>query len=203
MATVARMNATSRLRPEARVRIPQHVVHRHFPAQTVVLNLETGRYHGLNPTAGRMLDALEQEQTRRRGGARIVADHYRSRARTSSATCASCARSLLERGLVELADAARAGDGALRVILELAAVTRTFAGATRAGAGRSRARARRAAGPHRAQRLGQVDAAAVHRRHGCAEQRHDHVSRAHRRERAPPASASEPRSLRSARSTCG
>ena len=103
MATVARMNATSRLRPEARVRIPQQVVHRHFPAQTVVLNLETGRYHGLNPTAGRMLDALGEGQTLA-AAARIVADHYREpRADVERDLCELCAQ-LLERGLVELAD---------------------------------------------------------------------------------------------------
>ena len=103
MATVARMNATSRLRPEARVRIPKHVVHRHFPAQTVVLNLETGRYHGLNPTAGRMLDALSEAQTVA-AAARIVADHYHQpRADVERDLCELCA-DLLSRGLVELAE---------------------------------------------------------------------------------------------------
>ena len=95
MATVARMIDASRLRPEARVRIPQHVVHRHFPAQTVVLNLQTGRYHGLNPTAGRMLDALGQAQTVA-AAARIVADHYRQpRADVERDLCELCARAAL------------------------------------------------------------------------------------------------------------
>lgn len=44
---------------DALVRIPNHVVYRSFVHETVVLNLETGRYHGLNPTAGQMLSALE------------------------------------------------------------------------------------------------------------------------------------------------
>ncbi len=48
---------------EARARLPQHVVHRSFVSETVVLNLRTGRYHGLNPTAGRMLEALEAAST--------------------------------------------------------------------------------------------------------------------------------------------
>jgi hypothetical protein len=43
-----------------RVRQPQHVVHREFPSETVVLNLETGRYHGLNTTGGRMLEELNR-----------------------------------------------------------------------------------------------------------------------------------------------
>jgi hypothetical protein len=44
----------------ATVRVPQHVVYREFVAETVVLNLNTGVYHGLNPTAGRMLKLLDE-----------------------------------------------------------------------------------------------------------------------------------------------
>ena len=103
MAAVARMNAPPRVRPEARVRIPQHVVHRHFPAQTVVLNLHTGRYHGLNPTGGRMLDALGEAPTVA-AAARIVADRYlQPQADVECDLCELCAQ-LLARGLVELID---------------------------------------------------------------------------------------------------
>lgn len=42
----------------ARVRVPNNVVYRGFAHETVVLNLDTGLYHGLNPTGGRMLDTL-------------------------------------------------------------------------------------------------------------------------------------------------
>ena len=99
------MTPAPRLRPEARVRIPRHVVHRHFPAQTVVLNLETGRYHGLNPTAGRMLDALGEGQTVA-AAARAVSEHYRRpRADVERDLGELCAQ-LLARGLVEIADAA-------------------------------------------------------------------------------------------------
>jgi hypothetical protein len=97
------MTELPRVRPEARVRIPQHVVHRHFPAQTVVLNLTTGHYHGLNPTGGRMLDALGQAPTVA-AAARIVADRYRQpRADVEGDLCQLCAQ-LLARGLVELID---------------------------------------------------------------------------------------------------
>ena len=48
---------------ETHVRLPQHVVHRSFVAETVVLNLRTGKYHGLNPTAGKMLEALDAAPT--------------------------------------------------------------------------------------------------------------------------------------------
>ncbi|HKP21801.1 MAG TPA: PqqD family protein [Thermoleophilaceae bacterium] len=43
------------------VRIPDHVVFRGFVSETVVLNLHTGQYHGLNPVAGRMLEVLGED----------------------------------------------------------------------------------------------------------------------------------------------
>jgi Coenzyme PQQ synthesis protein D (PqqD) len=42
------------------VRIPQHVVYRSLASETVVLNVQTGIYYGLNQTAGRMLEVLER-----------------------------------------------------------------------------------------------------------------------------------------------
>jgi hypothetical protein len=42
-----------------RIRIPQHVVYRSLVSETVMLNVLTGMYYGLNQTAGRMLDVLE------------------------------------------------------------------------------------------------------------------------------------------------
>lgn len=41
-----------------RVRVPEHVAYREFPDETVVLNLQTGMYHGLNRTAALMLEKL-------------------------------------------------------------------------------------------------------------------------------------------------
>lgn len=51
-------NATAPLL-DAAVRIPDHVVFRSFVQETIVLNLETATYHGLNATAGAMFSALE------------------------------------------------------------------------------------------------------------------------------------------------
>jgi hypothetical protein len=42
------------------VLVPDHVVYREFDEQTVALNLQTGRYHGLNATAGAMVAALRE-----------------------------------------------------------------------------------------------------------------------------------------------
>jgi hypothetical protein len=101
------LSAPAQVRPESRVRVPQHVVHREFPAQTVVLNQHTGRYHGLNATAGRMLTALE-EAPNVAIAARIVAERYcMPRADVERDMCEFCAE-LLERGLLELAQASTA-----------------------------------------------------------------------------------------------
>jgi Coenzyme PQQ synthesis protein D (PqqD) len=44
----------------ARIRVPKHVVARAFDTETIVLNLKTGEYHGLNQTAARMFELLRQ-----------------------------------------------------------------------------------------------------------------------------------------------
>jgi hypothetical protein len=50
----------ARITVDTRIVIPQHVVFRSFVSETVVLNLHTGKYHGLNQTGGRMLELLQQ-----------------------------------------------------------------------------------------------------------------------------------------------
>ena len=58
------------------IRLPQHVVFRPFPAETVVLNLETGKYHSLNPVGGRMLEVLDQAKSFEKG-LRLLQAEYR------------------------------------------------------------------------------------------------------------------------------
>ncbi|HEY2054837.1 MAG TPA: PqqD family protein [Solirubrobacterales bacterium] len=62
---------------EGQVVVPQHVVHRRFPTETVVLNLRTGKYHGLNPTAGLMLEELAGSGSIAATAARVAAEHGR------------------------------------------------------------------------------------------------------------------------------
>jgi Coenzyme PQQ synthesis protein D (PqqD) len=87
----------------ARARLPQHVVHRSFVAETVVLNLRTGKYHGLNPTAGRMLEALEAAPS---VGAAVpeLAGEYGLEQEQIQSDLLVLTRGLLERGLIETAD---------------------------------------------------------------------------------------------------
>jgi hypothetical protein len=89
---------------DARVRLPQHVVHRSFVAETVVLNLRTGKYHGLNPTAGKMLEALEAAP---RVGATVpeLAGEYGVESVKVEGDLLVLCQGLLERGLIEIVDA--------------------------------------------------------------------------------------------------
>ena len=54
---------------------PEHVVYRSFVNETVLLNLETGRYFGVNPTGGAMLEQLVAGGTVRAAAERL-AEHY-------------------------------------------------------------------------------------------------------------------------------
>lgn len=80
------------VRRSSRVSIPTHVVYREFPRHTVVLNLRTGRYHGLHPLSGRMLAALESGRTVA-AAARTVAELYgESRQKLERDLCELCGR---------------------------------------------------------------------------------------------------------------
>lgn len=87
----------------ARARLPQHVVHRSFVAETVVLNLRTGKYHGLNPTAGKMLEVLEETPTVGDSVPELAGEYGVEQAQIESDLITLC-RGLLERGLIEIAD---------------------------------------------------------------------------------------------------
>jgi hypothetical protein len=86
------------------VRLPQHVVHRSFVAETVVLNLRTGKYHGLNPTAGKMLEALAAAPTVGASVPELVREYGVDPAKVEGDLLALC-QGLLQRGLIEIVDA--------------------------------------------------------------------------------------------------
>jgi hypothetical protein len=86
---------------DAVVRVPQHVVYRDFPTETVVLNLQSEQYHGLNPTAGNMLAALDRAGSVR-GAAVAVAEHFgKEPSDVESDICRLCDL-LMERGVIEV-----------------------------------------------------------------------------------------------------
>lgn len=83
------------------VRLPEHAVYRAFAAETVVLNLDTGQYYGLNPTAGRMLEVLVEAGRFATAVDRLSADFGRPRDEIERDLCALCA-GLKERGLISV-----------------------------------------------------------------------------------------------------
>jgi len=86
---------------KTRVKLPQHVVYRSFPSETVVLNLNTGKYHGLNATAGAMLEALERAPRVCDAAAAVASDYEQPHADVERDMCELC-QLLLDRGLVEI-----------------------------------------------------------------------------------------------------
>jgi hypothetical protein len=84
-----------------RVVVPQHVVHRSFPSETVVLNLQTGRYHGLNPTAGQMLAAMERTGSVEAASAAVARDNELE-VESVEADLRQLCTVLVERELIEL-----------------------------------------------------------------------------------------------------
>jgi Coenzyme PQQ synthesis protein D (PqqD) len=87
----------------ARARVPEHVVYRQFPVETVMLNLETGRYHGLNPTAGAMLTELESSESVAEALVRLAA-HYDVPSETLERDLCELCLDLRARGLIELTE---------------------------------------------------------------------------------------------------
>ena len=95
--------ASRRPARELRLRVPSHVVHRTFPGQTVVLNLETGQYHALNETGGTMFDLLSTGESLAVAASR-VADHYGNPEAVAERDLGRLCESLLERGLLDSAE---------------------------------------------------------------------------------------------------
>jgi Coenzyme PQQ synthesis protein D (PqqD) len=88
------------------LRLPEHVVHRSFVSETVILNLQTGKYHGLNPMGGHMLEVLGESEDVRSAAER-VATEYEQDVDVVQADFVAFCTDLLDRGLVEI----RAPDG--------------------------------------------------------------------------------------------
>ena len=84
----------------ARVSVPEHVVYRDFPDETVILNLETGKYHGLNATAARILEVLDSGVLVRDAIDTLARDYEQPRDLIERDVLALCT-ALHERGLIE------------------------------------------------------------------------------------------------------
>jgi phosphoribosylamine-glycine ligase len=85
----------------ATVRVPDNIAYRSFAAETVVLNLDTGKYHGLNTTGGRMLEVLDRAATVR-DAVRQLADEYGRPIEEIEVDVAEFCADLAERQLVRV-----------------------------------------------------------------------------------------------------
>ena len=83
------------------VRVPETTVYRAFVAETVVLNLETGMYHGLNPTGGRMLELLDEHGSVRDTLEQLVKEFDAPREQLEQDLEGFC-RDLVSRKLIQL-----------------------------------------------------------------------------------------------------
>lgn len=88
------------LRPSLRVRVPEHVVYREFPEQSVVLNLDKGDYHGLNRTASVAFALLASGETLA-AVAQALSKRYRLSSAQAQTDVSRLCASLLQRGLLE------------------------------------------------------------------------------------------------------
>ena len=84
------------------IAVPDHVVFRPFVSETVVLNLETGLYHALNPTAGRMLEVIAETGDLETSLGLLV-DELDAEGDVIRRDVAGLIDQLLERGLVTVA----------------------------------------------------------------------------------------------------
>ena len=83
------------------VKVPQHVVYRAFVNETVLLNLETGQYHSVNPTGAAMLQTLEKVSTVAEAAQQLATQYDRPLDEIETDLCDFCDE-LLARRLIEL-----------------------------------------------------------------------------------------------------
>lgn len=92
---------------KSRAEIPQNVVSRSFASETVVLNLNTGKYHGLNPSAGYMFELLTKLGSVEQSAVALAEQYGLSPEEAADDLCDFCVE-LEQRSLIVLhaADAA-------------------------------------------------------------------------------------------------
>jgi hypothetical protein len=86
-----------------KTKVPDHVVFREFALETVVLNLDTGQYHGLNATGGRMLELLKQHGSVRQAAEAMAVEFPDAAETVTRDLCIFCL-ALSKRGLVQLVE---------------------------------------------------------------------------------------------------
>ena len=93
----------SRIDADTRVHKPEHVAHNRMGEESVLLNLRTGEYHGLNPTATTMFERLLEHGRPGPAAAAVAEDFEASPDEVLSDVLELCA-GLVDRGLIETVD---------------------------------------------------------------------------------------------------
>jgi hypothetical protein len=86
-----------------RIAVPKHVAFRSFIAETVLLNLDTGQYHGLDTVGGRFFAILRGSSDASSAAETLAAEYEQPLERIQQDMVAFCS-SLSELGLIELVD---------------------------------------------------------------------------------------------------
>lgn len=86
------------------VEVPDGIVYRDFPSETIALNADTGQYFGLNSTAARMLAALDEAETVA-GALALLAKWFARPAGELEPDLLEICAALAERGLIVLTPA--------------------------------------------------------------------------------------------------
>ena len=81
------------------IEVPEHVVSRAFEQQTVLLNLKSGNYHGINEVGVRMLEASTAAATPRETVAALAAEYDQPES-VIEHDLAELLRGLADRGLL-------------------------------------------------------------------------------------------------------
>jgi hypothetical protein len=84
-----------------RMVIPAMVVHRSFAAETVLLNVETGYYHGLDQIGGTFFEVMRQSPTLAEAAVALAAEYEQPVERIHQDLAAFCVE-LRDRGLIML-----------------------------------------------------------------------------------------------------
>jgi hypothetical protein len=86
-----------------RVTVPHHVAHRRFAAETVLLNVQTGTYYGMDEIGSRFFDVLREVGDMRQAVATLKEEFQASTERIRGDMVRYCSE-LMALGLIELAE---------------------------------------------------------------------------------------------------
>ena len=84
----------------SRIRIPDGIVHRNLEGESVILNLNTSTYFGLDPVGTRIWNLLQDQVTLERIRAQLLAEYEVSEGQCTE-DMLTLVNQLLEKGLVE------------------------------------------------------------------------------------------------------